>query len=85
MPALLLVARIGRVPVVLPWFPVWMILLPLSWIAWMLTLPVPRFCRGRTLGLLRESPRLAFALARLHGTRIGVDSVEGARFSLAWV
>ncbi len=85
MPALLLVARIGRVPVVLPWFPVWMILMPLSWIAWVLTLPVPRFCRGRTLGLLREAPGLVLALARLHGTRIGVDSFEGARFSLAWV
>jgi len=85
MPALLLLARIGRVSLVLPWFPVWMILLPLSCMAWVLTLPVTRSCRGRTLGLLRASPGLALALARLHGTRIGVDSVDGGRFSLAWV
>ncbi len=85
MPAMLFLVRIGRVPLVLPWFPVWMVLLPLSCIAWLLILPVPGFCRGRTMRLLHEAPRLSLALTRLHGTRIGVDSVGGARFSLAWI
>ncbi len=81
MPAFLLLGRIGWFPVLIPWFPIWMILIPLSCIAWLLSV----FFGLRFRAWMKAAPGLALAVAAIHGTWIDVRSSDGLRFSLCWL
>ena len=85
MPALLLFGRIGWFPVVTPWFPIWLVLLPLSCIAWLLSVAIGAFGAPRFKAWAKAMPVLALAAAGLHGTVIDVKSSVGLRFSLCWL
>lgn len=84
MPAFILLARIGWFPVVLPWFLLWLVLIPLSCLAWAVSVVAGVFPDSRWPAVLRTAPRLALATANLHGARVSVRSDE-ASFSLAWI
>lgn len=84
MPAFILLARIGWFPVVFPWFVLWVVLIPLSCLAWAVSVVAGVFPDSRRLALLKSAPRLALAAANLHGARVSVRSDE-ASFSLAWI
>lgn len=84
MPAFILLARIGWFPVVLPWFVLWVVLIPLSCLAWAVSVVAGVHPGSRRLAVLRTAPRLALAAANLHGARVSVRS-DDASFSLAWI
>lgn len=85
MPAFLLLGRIGRFPVLIPWFPIWMILLPFSCLAWLLSAAIGVFVEPRFLAGMKAAPGLALALTVLHGTEIDVRSNDGMRVSFTWL
>lgn len=85
MPAFLLLGRIGWFPVLIPWFPIWMILLPFSCLAWLLSAVIGVFGEPRFLAGMKAAPGLVLALMALHGTGIDVMTNDGLRFSLHWL
>ncbi len=78
MPALLLVLRFGRMPfpLPLPWFPVWLVLLPLAILGQFVGSVSAVLARKRsdTLVLLSASMAAWSLITRLHGLEITVRS-----------
>lgn len=84
MPAFLLLAKVGRVPLPIPWFPIWMILLPVSCLVWLSAEVAGVFVQSRALRLMRDAPRMALALSVVHGMRVQIVT-GGKSFSLLWM
>lgn len=77
MPAMILVLRIGKVTVPLPWFLVWLLAAPLALLAWMagsvglLFLP-----RSYSMRVACQAWRVVLLAMRLHGIRVHVDTED---------
>jgi len=81
-PALLLLVGVGRITIPLPYFPVWILLLPVAVLAGGVGL------LGRAVGFegvsrtLSQAPRMWLLACCLHGLSVNVRSEEhGIRFS----
>ncbi len=85
MPAWILLLRIGRVPLPLPWFPVWLLLAPLLLLASLLGLLAKLLgLGGDAAGTMAEAWRVIPLVTCLHGLRIGIDGGE-QRIGLVFV
>jgi len=73
-PAFLLLARFGKVTLPLPWFAVWLVLLPLAAAAWPVGVLGSALGWGRPFRLLAQSPRLWLLSCCLGGLRVRVRS-----------
>lgn len=77
MPALLLLLRVKRFLIPLPWFLLWLFLAPFALLGWLVGNTGLIFFPGsRTLKLLAESWRAVLLLMSLHGTEVRVDSAD---------
>ncbi len=86
MPALLFVMRIGRVFVPLPWFPLWLVALPLSLAAWFVGEGARVFTRARWTDWARMAPRAAWLITALHGLKVDISgSDRGENVFLMWL
>jgi hypothetical protein len=78
MPALFLLFRIGRMPcpIPVPWFPVWLVLLPFAALGQAAGAAAALFRPGRGTwpAMLSESMAVWSILPGLHGTEITVSS-----------
>jgi hypothetical protein len=83
MPAFLLILRTGRMVIPLPWFLVWLILLPFGILAWLAGLVASLFSHKWEFRALTQALRILYLLMSLSGTRCDVSS-EGRRFAVAW-
>lgn len=83
MPAWILLMKIGKVPLPIPWFILWLVLAPLVPVAWMLgTIGRLLGLKGLVIGILEESWRLFLMITCLHGLEVNVrSSEEKVRFS----
>jgi hypothetical protein len=84
MPAFLLILRTGRMIIPLPWFLVWLILLPFGILAWLAGLIASLFSRKWEFRALTQALRVLHLLMSLSGTRCDFSS-EGRRFAVAWI
>lgn len=84
MPAFLLILRMGWMVIPLPWFLVWLILLPLGILAWLVGLIASLFSSKWEFRALTQALRVLYLLMSLSGTRCDVSS-EGRRFAVAWI
>ena len=74
MPAILLLLRIGRVTVPLPWFLLWLILLPFVPLAWLLGMIGSIFSDRDLFRFMMAAPWVYWMLVSLHGTEVHVNS-----------
>ena len=74
MPAVLLILRIGRVVVPLPWFLFWVILLPFVPLAWLIGLMGSLFSERDLFRFLVIAPWAYCVLLCLHGTELRIES-----------
>ena len=74
MPAILLLLRIGRVTVPLPWFILWLILLPFVPLAWFVGMVGSIFSDRDIFRFLMTAPWVYWMLISLHGTEVRVQS-----------
>jgi hypothetical protein len=74
MPALLLVLRIGRIVLPLPWFILWLILLPFVPLAWLTGLIGSLFSDRDVFRFLMAAPWVYWMLIALHGTEVRIES-----------
>ncbi len=74
MPAVLLLLRIGRVVVPLPWFILWLILLPFVPLAWLVGLIGSLFSDRDVFRFLMVAPWVYWMLISLHGTEVRIES-----------
>jgi len=74
MPALLLIMRIGRIIVPLPWFVLWLILLPFVPLAWCVGFIGSIFSDRDVFRFLIAAPWVFWMLMCLHGTEVRVNS-----------
>jgi len=84
MPALFLILRFGRWGIPLPWFLVWLVLLPFAVLAWLFGLAATLFSDRWQYRALVQAPRLLQLLVFLSGTHCDVSS-DGRRFAVAWI
>ena len=82
MPAFLLLLRIQRVIIPLPWFILWLILLPFVPVA----LIVSPFFRKKEYGSILQNAHLAWwMIAALHGLKVDVKNRSGDSVYLSFV
>ena len=74
MPAILLLLRIGRVVVPLPWFILWLVLLPFVPLAWLVGLVGSLFSDRDVFRFLMTAPWFYWMLMSLHGTEVRIES-----------
>ncbi len=74
MPAVLLLLRIGRVVVPLPWFILWLVLLPFVPLAWLVGLVGSLFSDRYVFRFMMAAPWVYWMLISLHGTEVRVES-----------
>jgi hypothetical protein len=83
-PSTILVLRIGRVVLLIPWILVWVIALAVTPFCWLIgSRPTDAKHAGRAL-VLRHWHRLAFLLVMMGGTTISVRG-DGHRVYLKWL
>ena len=75
-PAFFLLARFGKVTLPLPWFPVWLILLPLALLAWPVGFLGSAIGGGHVFRLLGQAPRMWLMSCCLGGLRVRVRNDE---------
>jgi hypothetical protein len=73
MPAILLLLRIGRVTVPLPWFLIWLVLLPFVPLAWLVGMIGSIFSDVDLFRFLTAAPLVYWLLVSLHGTELRVS------------
>jgi hypothetical protein len=73
MPAILLLLRIGRVTVPLPWFLIWLVLLPFVPLAWLVGMIGSIFSDADLFRFFTAAPFVYWMLVSLHGTEVRVD------------
>jgi len=83
-PAFLLLARFGKVTLPLPWFAVWLILLPFALVAWPVGILGSALGGGRAFTFLGNAPRLWLLSCCLGGLRAGVRN-DGRRICFSFV
>ena len=82
MPAFFLLIRIGRFPVPLPWFILWLLLLPLVPLA----ILVSPFFRSEDYGrVMQNAHRAWWVLVALHGLKVEVNGSSGEQVYLSFV
>ncbi|MCK5787083.1 MAG: hypothetical protein KAH54_11075 [Candidatus Sabulitectum sp.] len=82
MPAFFLLLKIQRVIIPLPWFMLWLGLLPFVPVAMI----VSPFFRNKEYGNILQSAHLAWwMIAALHGLKVDVKSRSGDRVYLSFV
>jgi hypothetical protein len=84
MPAILMVLRVGRWIIPLPWFLLWVILLPFAILAWLAGLAASLFSDRWEFRALVQAPRALYMIMSLSGMRCDVTS-EGRRMAVAWI
>jgi hypothetical protein len=83
-PAFFVLAGFGRVTLPLPWFPVWLVLLPPALLAWPVGTLGTALGGGPVFGLLGQAPRMWLMSCCLHGLRIRLRD-DKSRISLSFV
>ncbi|OPX28153.1 MAG: hypothetical protein B1H09_08335 [Gemmatimonadaceae bacterium 4484_173] len=82
MPAFFLVFRIGRFTIPLPWFAVWLMLLPVVPAA----IIASPFFHNKSYGNILQNAHLAWwIIVGLHGLTVNIDSKNGDRIFLSFV
>ncbi len=82
MPAFLFLMKFGRVTVPLPWFPVWLLLLPFVPLA----IVISPFFRKKNYGNILRNAHLAWWITvMLHGLEVNISSKSGDRVYLSFV
>jgi len=77
MPALLLILRIGKVTVPLPYFLVWLLAIPFAVIGWLVGLAGVLVKPGSwIMRVCRQAWRIPLLLMRMHGTEVRVDGPD---------
>ena len=77
IPASVLILRIGRVAVPLPWFLLWLFLLPFVFLGWLIgNIGLLLFPKSYHMRVLSQSWRLVQILISLQGTDIRVNTAQ---------
>lgn len=86
MPALILILRIGGVPLPLPWFLLWIILLPFVLLA-MIAGTMARLVDScsRWARMMQESWRLFAMVICLHGLQVDVRTGDDMKIGLRFI
>ncbi len=82
MPAFFLVVKVLGVPIPLPWFLLWLLLLPLVPLAILIS---PFFGGSHHGNLLRNAHLAWWILVSLHGLKVDVNSRDGHGVYLSFV
>ena len=82
MPAFLLMLRIGKVTVPLPWFLVWIFLLPFIPIT---IISSPFFRKKEYGGILRNAHLVWWMTVALHGLKVDVNSKNSDSVNLSFL
>jgi hypothetical protein len=84
MPAFVLVLRFGGWIVPLPWFLLWLVLLPFGILAWLTGVVASLFTDRWIFRALLQAPRALYVITTLSGMRCDITS-SGRRFAAAWI
>jgi hypothetical protein len=82
MPAFFLVFRIGRFIIPLPWFAVWLLLLPVIPVAIIIS---PFFRHRNYENIMRNAHLVWWAAVGIHGLRVDIKSKKGDSIFLSFV
>ncbi len=75
MPAMIMILKIGKVTVPLPWFLLWLLALPLAVLGWLVgNIGLVFFPESYSMRAASLSPRVVMLLLSLHGLELKVDS-----------
>jgi hypothetical protein len=85
MPALFVLVRVGSIYFPLPWFLVWVLLIPLTLCAWLVGSCARAFTSRWQYRALEQAPRLLALITLLHGMVIDITDSRGKGFALVWV
>jgi hypothetical protein len=82
MPAFFLLFKIRRFTIPLPWFAIWLILLPVVPAAMIAS---PFFCRKDYGNIMRHAHLAWWVIAGLHGLKVDINNRKGNRVFLSFV
>ncbi len=82
MPAFFLIVKVGKVPIPLPWFLLWLLLIPLVPLAILISPFLPRSDQRK---LLRNAHLAWWIIVSLHGLKVDVNSRDDHGVYLSFV
>ncbi len=77
MPAFILLLKVKRVVIPLPWFIIWLLAIPFAFLGWLVG-SVALFFFPRSYAMLAASQawRVVLMMMRMHGIRVHVDTED---------
>ena len=82
MPAFFLIVKIWKVPIPIPWFLLWLLLLPFVPVAILVS---PLFSGSDYGKLLRNAHLAWYMIVSLHGLKVDINSRDGDAVYLSFV
>lgn len=77
MPATILLLKIGKVPVPLPWFIIWLLALPFAILGWLVgNIGLVFFPRSYSMLAASQLWRVVLLMMSVHGMKVHVDTEQ---------